>query len=1048
MPCDENYLETVMKDHQLQPSDIQAGNKLLASKKLKNVVFSQGTYQGEVVSQNKTTLWPFLQLKDDGKIKDAFCSCSEDSQGSMCSHVSALFLQVMGNHEKPLHVRFRGSLWNELCLMASRRHGYDESCLEVGSEIKTVSPTGKLLFYCRSKTPKGKKTLDQIILDRPLETEETSLKFLNFSADEIALWKKGSPSHLLQYELSFWSDLAKWWMLLSEEKQSYSISFPDAEKDLPKWIEVKFADVEFGFYISRVNWPSIIPSLKNVEIPLTIEDEGSSYIEKIVYDRKNRALSIVVKEPEAKKQFPKDHALELEGWLYIPGEGFFSGKKDVLFTTGVVHEDKIASLLQKHTRIFQKHLKDEKVHDGSYPIQYELDFDQNHNLHISAYLFEKGDMQKNESAYFGSWVYIEGIGFYEVKNPIFSGVNTVIAKDRVSDFVNKHRVWLNSIEGFQTHLMTIESELRYMINEENQLCFESHFELIEERAGILDFGEWVYIYLKGFFQKEREKGNTFVTSGSKISKHEVSSFIRRHMQELKHLTGFFAPVCPVESIQIDVLLTEQGNIKIKPYYSYASKVNPARIQFFGEYCYVDKEGFSLLPLQISMDQYLEEKVLDRRQETYFISNELDALAPYIRLCDSRLKKSKRINLRISEVQKDDKSKEGKWLVDLDYETDIGRIDAVELWKGMQENKKYLFSEAGLIDLRMPRFNWLKTITKKRWLKGGKQLRLTSLEWMRLNAFESLIEPQGETVKEVRTRQLLDEFRQMQAVDRLDKRGLKSELRLYQEVGLKWLWFLYSYGLSGLLCDEMGLGKTHQAMGLLAAAYNAEGKNKKFLIVCPTSVIYHWEDLLAKFLPHMRVCVFYGFGRTLDSFDEKSDILLTSYGTLRSEQKLLSKISFNVGVFDEVQNAKNIQSQTHKSLKLMKCRMVIGLTGTPLENRLLDLKALFELILPGYLPSDAHFKEYFVSAIEKGNDEEKRALLANIVKPFILRRKKTEVLLELPEKIEEIYYCDLSQEQKVMYREVFYTHKDMMIDELSKKSSSKGYVHIFSVLSKL
>ena len=105
-------------------------------------------------------------------------------------------------------------------------------------------------------------------------------------------------------------------------------------------------------------------------------------------------------------------------------------------------------------------------------------------------------------------------------------------------------------------------------------------------------------------------------------------------------------------------------------------------------------------------------------------------------------------------------------------------------------------------------------------------------------------------------------------------------------------------------------------------------------------------------------------------------------------------------------------------------------------------------LPGYLPPEAQFKEVFVNPIEKADDEERRELLSKIIKPFILRRKKTEVLLELPEKIEEVYYCDLSDEQKKMYREAFYSSKDELVKELSDPSSSKGYVHVFSVLSKL
>src|SRR4029079_9921825 len=139
----------------------------------------------------------------------------------------------------------------------------------------------------------------------------------------------------------------------------------------------------------------------------------------------------------------------------------------------------------------------------------------------------------------------------------------------------------------------------------------------------------------------------------------------------------------------------------------------------------------------------------------------------------------------------------------------------------------------------------------------------------------------------------------------DIAGLNSELRPYQEMGAHWLWFLYQEQLSGLLCDDMGLGKTHQAMALLASVSNffknyAEGSPHHFLIVCPTSVIYHWQDKLQQFLPGLRVFTFYGTNRTLELFHSKFDVLLTSYGLVRNEREILCKIPFEVAIFDEIQ----------------------------------------------------------------------------------------------------------------------------------------------------
>jgi SNF2 family DNA or RNA helicase len=214
------------------------------------------------------------------------------------------------------------------------------------------------------------------------------------------------------------------------------------------------------------------------------------------------------------------------------------------------------------------------------------------------------------------------------------------------------------------------------------------------------------------------------------------------------------------------------------------------------------------------------------------------------------------------------------------------------------------------------------------------------------------------------------------------------------------------------------------------------------------VIYHWEDLLKRFLPKFRTIVFYGLGRKLEHFQEQADLLLTSYGTLRSEQQALGAISFDIAIFDEMQIAKNSHSQTHKALKKIDASMRIGLTGTPIENRLLELKALFDVVLPGYMPQEAQFKEYFVNPIEKGQDPERKMLLSRLTHPFILRRKKTEVLLELPEKIEEIAYCALSEEQQALYKKAILHHREAAAKEQDGEGKPLSLAHVFSLFSTL
>ena len=429
-------------------------------------------------------------------------------------------------------------------------------------------------------------------------------------------------------------------------------------------------------------------------------------------------------------------------------------------------------------------------------------------------------------------------------------------------------------------------------------------------------------------------------------------------------------------------------------------------------------------------------------EPLFITVELTKLKSYIIKIDRRLKRPHNLTLKVNTI---DKTEGKEWEVQLAYVSEFGEESLSTIKKAIDRHRSYAITEAGLLFFKDPRFNWLREVGNIE----EDTLSLSTLQWMRLRTFENIEQPKEETEEAFKTRALLEELDSFETADTLSLEGLKSTLRPYQDVGSKWLWFLYSYGLSGLLCDDMGLGKTHQAMALLAGAKNSKGeKRKKFFVVCPTSVIYHWEDLLEKFLPDMNVVVFYGTQRTLKSFNNKADILLTSYGTLRSEREELSKIKFDIAILDEIQIAKNAQSQTHKALSMLDAKTKIGLSGTPIENRLQELKALFDIVLPGYMPTQAQYRELFVNPIEKLHDQEKRVLLSRLIHPFVLRRKKSDVLDDLPEKIEEIAYSYLSEEQQKLYMDTVNQSRDALLNDISNPDKAVPYMHVFALLNNL
>ncbi len=1036
-------------------AELKQAVDFLDEKRIRTFLFSDGTYQIEMYDpKTKTSFWPFFHINDSGKILDCFCTCKAAEKKKSCAHLAAAYQLIFRGHAEPLHVRFRGSLWNQLSLIGSQRHGYESSSLKTEKNgFEAHSVTGKRLFYISPLNEKSRKRLEKLFFERPIETEETSLKFSNLPHSELTLWKQGRPTPKLKYELSFWADLAKWWMLLQDAGVPYEIEFIYEDNPLPKWIQVSFKEFTFGFYLAEVNWPKIIPALATVKSPLTVSELSYLTLEKISYDPQKREMHLDFKgqkegsQSEAKLQ----EGIEIGEWLFVAKKGFYPGRLDPLLSEKVISQKRLAALLQKHAKLVKKYLAGTTLELEEITAQYELFFDERLTLHIRCFVFEPGDLQKPTSAYFGPWVYVEGKGFFHLQNLFFEGVEKIVSKPLVGDFISRHRHWLAAFEGFQTHPSSLESHLTYALLPDSSLRFDTRVEFAEEAGEIIDFGEWIYVKGRGFYAKRTGRTGAKLRNGLRVPAHEISTFIKGHFEELEQIPNFYSEDTPLEKSGLKLSFNEDQRILVQPESILKNGYTADQVHFFGDFTYVKDEGFAEIPPDCKLpDTYQKDRVIDEASEPYFISYELDLLTPFIISSDPRLRKPKTLSLRILQIKRDPRAKQAQWLVDFVYESDVGTTSVYEIWQGLTENKRYVFTTAGLIFLRQMRFAWLKNLPKKRWLKGGERLKLSTLEWLKLSVSEEIQDPKGSSKEAKSSRQLLEEFRSFQSDELVNLDGFQSRLRPYQEIGVRWLWFLYTHGLSGMLCDEMGLGKTHQAMGLLASINNAQIKEaekdkKKYLVVCPTSVIYHWEDLLKRFLPQFRVSVYHGLGRRLE---DHYDILLTSYGTLRSEKKPLAKIQFEVAIFDEIQSAKNPHSQTHRALKEILAHMRLGLTGTPIENRLLELKALFDLIVPHYLPGEALFKENFVNPIEKSQDPEKKFLLSRLIKPFILRRKKAEVLLELPEKIEEISYCALSEEQRTLYRETVAARREALEKEFRDPSKPVPYLHIFSLLSTL
>lgn len=253
---------------------------------------------------------------------------------------------------------------------------------------------------------------------------------------------------------------------------------------------------------------------------------------------------------------------------------------------------------------------------------------------------------------------------------------------------------------------------------------------------------------------------------------------------------------------------------------------------------------------------------------------------------------------------------------------------------------------------------------------------------------------------------------------------QGNLRDYQKRGLSWISYMENLGLNGCLADDMGLGKTIQVIARLIQEREEEKELLPTLLIGPTSVIGNWQKEIERFAPHLRTFIHHGTKRlkTTEEFQKecmKYDIIITSYSLARMDHKLFETMEWKRIVLDEAQNIKNPASAQARAIFRFKGKHRLGLTGTPVENRLMDLWSVFNFLNPGYLETQAKFRKSFEIPVQKNNDTVKSKILKKLVEPFILRRMKTDknIIKDLPDKVEQKLYCNLSKEQASLYEAV-------------------------------
>ena len=300
---------------------------------------------------------------------------------------------------------------------------------------------------------------------------------------------------------------------------------------------------------------------------------------------------------------------------------------------------------------------------------------------------------------------------------------------------------------------------------------------------------------------------------------------------------------------------------------------------------------------------------------------------------------------------------------------------------------------------------------------------------------------------------LDNFTGIKTIKASSK--FEGTLRNYQTDGISWINFLHDFEFGGILADEMGLGKTIQALAFIQALKESKAKEKSAvyptLIVCPTSVLINWKQEAQKFTPNLKVLAFHGPQRKelFDTF-ENYDLIITSYALVRIDWPELKEKQFGYVILDEAQNIKNPQAATTKAVKILKAQRKIILTGTPTENRPLELWSLMDFLMPGYLGNIDFFKNFIEKPILEGRENNNKLVqfLNSKVKPFVLRRTKAQVEKDLPPKIESSVHTEMSQSQKELYLQILSEVKPQVFNEVAKKGVGGATVSILTALLRL
>ncbi len=1001
---------------------LQEGLLLFRSGAIEEISFGRHTYQVAVRECNRI-YWTLLHFTEQGELQEGFCDCEQDMG---CPHVAASYLKICDTPtSEPIHIGFERHFFYHFFWLWAQRYGCSPKQFVCTQKGREGAPTEDRLAWEYLPPAQHADLLETLWESHAAPTPTTSILFSDVSSEEIVKWKQGRPSLALQFQLSPLAEFAKRLYMMDLENP-FKVHVADPNR--PMHCTIEGHGLRLSLSLSPDLFCALIPFLDTIHFPLPVFMQQRGPLIGMTLDQSRQVLRL---QHRARPSHGSPPTWTLGGWELYPAEGLYPNRPHPLLDRDEIPYALLPEILDRYTTEVAKWMP---LKGSPSTLRYQLTFTDEWDLQIATYLNRPGDL---DDALFlnAEWIYQETEGWVRIRDLMFPRAYQVIPCSQMNAWLHEQRSWLTKQEGFQLHMTMIESTWTYQVTDILRFLPLDEGPPSKDRK---DFGDWVYFRGQGFFAKYLSKPGALSTD-LRIPKNQIGEFIATHIEELERVDHFFSPTLPIRVRGLSLRLLEKDVLRLEPIVELRSGYEHVHLEFCDPFVYVVGDGFIRLPKEMELPEgFRAVHDVPLEHATYFLEHELPKLHPFLVHVDPKTRIPIQADVHVKWLAYDD---DQRLLTHLALVTEIGEIDVSILLVAVAEKKTWIATSAGLLDLTHPRFLWLRGM---RSVQPSSPLCMEVLDWIRLEAFCPIQWIPSNLDSDRKTEAILKELRGWEGFPLPDLSAFQGELRPYQNTGLQWLWYLYSHHLSGLLCDDMGLGKTHQAMALLAAAHAKQGG--PFLIVCPTSVLYHWKDRLSKTLPQLNVFLFHGLHRSLPDLDQNG-VLLTSYGILRMDRAWIHRFQFEVVIYDEIHLAKNPSSQIHSALRSIKSRMRIGLTGTPIENHLRELKAQFDLILPGFLGSDAQFRTQFLIPIEKEQDEEKKLLIRQLIRPFSLRRKKQDVLSELPDKTEDTILCELSAEQLCLYQNLVNQEGNQIVREL-KESEEVPYLHIFSILNYL